>query len=119
MVRYERRILTLGERNGVDVEGRIIAVLDSPKAGRNQITALVEVGEEVPPATFEDESERVTDEELAAAYKGAAERDRTAEFSQKSTFFCGAEKGDGGDCEREVDEPDETCWQHPDEPNRN
>jgi hypothetical protein len=119
MTRYERRILTLGESNGVDVEGRIIAVLDSPKAGRNQITALVEVGEEVPPATFEDESEGVTDEELAAAYKGAAERDRAAEFPPKSTFFCGAEKGDGDPCEREVDEPDETCWQHPDESNRN
>ena len=101
MTRYERRILAVDDDGGFDVEGRVVAVLDSPKAGRSQVTALVEVAEAAvettAPATFEDDSEGVT------------------ETPPKTTFFCGAEKGDGDPCEREVDQPDDTCWQHPDE----
>lgn len=111
MTRYERRVLTLDQDGGVDVEGRVVSVLDSPKGGRNTVTALVEVPETLPPATFGDDSEGVDKEErMAEGYRKAAERD--ASFPPKATFFCGAEKSDGDPCGREVDEPDETCWQH-------
>ncbi|OYR54988.1 hypothetical protein [Halorubrum halodurans] len=67
-------------------------MLDSPKAGERQVTALVEIAETVvgtpTPTTFEDVSEGV------------------------ETFFCGEPKADDEPCEREVDDPDDICWQH-------
>lgn len=56
--------------------------------------------EEAPPATFEDDSKGVS-------------IGFDPEASEKATFFCGATKADDTPCEREVDAPDETCWQHP------
>ena len=94
MTRYERRVLAVDSDGRVDVQGRILAVLDSPKGGERQITALVEVPETVvettAPATFEDDSEGV----------------------EKTTFFCNEEKSNGEPCTREVDGPNEACWQH-------
>ncbi|WP_229112795.1 hypothetical protein [Halapricum desulfuricans] len=96
MVRYERQILSVKDDGRVACEGRIVAVLDSPKAGRTTITALVELPEEDPPATF-----------------GAGSDEPVDEVPKKATFFCGAEKANGsGLCEREVENPDDTCWQH-------
>lgn len=93
MTRYERRVLAVDSDGRVDVQGRILAVLDSPKGGKRQITALVEVAEEPSastPSTFQGTSEGV----------------------DKATFFCNSEKSNGEPCTREVDSPDETCWQH-------
>lgn len=109
MTRYERRVLAVDDDGGFDVEGRVVAVLDSPKAGRSQVTALVET--ETTPTTFAgngDDSEGI---ELYAA--GSDEPVQTV--PEKATFFCGAEKDDGGQCGREVDNPEDTCWQHPEE----
>ena len=96
MTRYERQVLTLDDSGSVDVDGRIISVLESPRAGRNAITALVEVGEgkagETPiPSTFSDDSEGVSDDEEPTC------------------------AGKGGECSRPVSEPGEKCWQHEDE----
>lgn len=32
--------------------------------------------------------------------------------SEDETFRCGVEKSDGEPCGREVDAPEQTCWQH-------
>ena len=106
MTRYERRVLAVDDDGGFDVEGRVVAVLDSPKAGRSQVTALVET--ETTPTTFAgngDDSEGI---ELYAA--GSDEPVQT--IPEKSTFFCGEPKSDDTPCEREVNGPDDTCWQH-------
>ncbi|UBF22638.1 hypothetical protein HRTV-25_gp57 [Halorubrum tailed virus 25] len=95
MTRYERRVLAVDDDGGFDVEGRVVAVLDSPRAGARQVTALVELAEEQKtpaPSTFQGVSEGVA--------------------ASKQTWFCGEEKSDGKPCTREVDEPDDTCWQH-------
>ena len=89
MTRYERRVLAVGEDGSLAVEGRIVAVLDSPRTGQTQITALVEIAEEDAP-TGETSPEAVEDE----------------------TFYCGEPKSNDEPCEREVDQPDDTCWQH-------
>lgn len=109
MTRYERRVLAVDDDGGIAVEGRIIAVLDSPRAGVRQITALVEVAEKSTasaPATFQGDSEGVDKERLAEGYRKAGER-------SKQTWFCNEEKSNGEPCTREVDAPDDTCWQHP------
>jgi hypothetical protein len=109
MTRYERRVLAVDDDGGFDVEGRIVAVLDSPRAGARQITVLVELDSE--PTVFHSpgDPEGITEDELAEAYRDL-EHEPTP---PKATFFCGAEKSDGEPCGREVDEPDDTCWQHP------
>ena len=93
MTRYERQVLAVDDSGRVDVDGRIVSVLESPQAGRNVITALVEVAEsadsETPaPATFSDDSEGVSDPTCA---------------------------GKDGQCSRTVSEPGEKCWQHEDD----
>lgn len=93
MTRYERRVLAVDDDGVVDFEGRIVAVLDSPKAGKRQITAIVEMDSEPPVSTFTDDSQGV-------------------DTPKKATFFCNEEKADGEPCEREVDQPNDTCWQH-------
>ena len=112
MTRYERRVLAVDDDGGFDVEGRVVAVLDSPKAGKRQVTALVEVAEAAvettAPATFEDDSEGVD------LYQAGSD-EPVDSIPPKTTFFCGAEKSDGEPCEREVDDPDDTCWQHPED----
>ena len=96
MTRYER--CTLSVDNGVcDVEGRIVEVLDAPRAGRNTITALVEVPSEesTTPTTFSTDPEGVD------------------ETSKKGVFFCQGTNADDSACSREVSEPGDRCWQHP------
>lgn len=68
------------------------------------------------------ETDRETFELLNEAYPGFeivedtddAQDDESedAEESEDETFTCGVEKGDGEPCGREVDSPDDTCWQH-------
>lgn len=99
MTRYERRSLAVVD-DRLDVEGRIVHVLEAPRAGRNTITALVELPEtemEEPPvpATFGDVSEGVDDS------------------GEKGVYYCQGTKADGGQCTREVDEPGDYCFQHP------
>lgn len=89
MPRYVRRVLAVDDDGRIAVEGRLVAVLDSPKAGRNTITAIIEIEDE-PPATFEDD-------EPTTSYQDAA--DPTC-------------AGKDGECSRSVDEPGDYCWQH-------
>ena len=96
MTRYERQVLAVDDSGSIRVDGRIITVLESPRAGANSITALVEVdetvGEETPiPSTFSDDSEGVSDDEEPTC------------------------AGKDGECSRPVSEPGEKCWQHQDE----
>lgn len=109
MVRYERQVLAVQDDGSIDVKGRVVSVLDSPRKGRNRITALVEIPQTEDktstPATFEDDSEGVEQYQLESL--------EPVYTKEKATFFCGHEKEGGGQCERTVDEPDETCWQHP------
>lgn len=45
-----------------------------------------------------------------------ADVDETPELGEsdedEDTYICGAETADGTPCEREVDSPDATCWNH-------
>jgi len=53
---------------------------------------------------------------LQDAYPGfeAVSSDETSDTNQTETetFRCGVEKSDGTPCSREVEEPEERCWQH-------
>jgi len=88
--RYVRRTYHYDE-HGFETDDEIIEILHhSPQKSR--ITALVLQDQDVP-TTFE---------------KGAGES------LPKTTYFCNADTATG-QCTREVDGPDDTCWQHSDE----
>lgn len=119
MTRYERRVLAVDDDGSVTVEGRIIAVLDSPKAGRNTITALVEVDEtETAPTTFNlDDTEGIDREAVYPPDDPALDRHDDAPKDENGdpdldAVTCAGTKSDGSPCTREVDEPGEKCWQH-------
>jgi|APHM01.1.fsa_nt_gi hypothetical protein len=65
MTRYERHVIAVDDNGGFDIEGNIIAVLDSPQAGKRTVTALVEVPEtesQTPtPTTFNSDNDTDTD----------------------------------------------------------
>lgn len=122
-MRYERCKLPVVD--GVcDVPGRIVEVLEAPQGGRNQITALVEVPSE-PSATTTivsagDTSERVVDvqremdrdlRENPKLYQALADD----ETPDERTVYCQGTNADDSPCSREVGEPGDTCWQHPEE----
>lgn len=91
MTQYARRTYHYDE-DGFETDDEIVEVLHH-NSQKSRITALVIPDQDVP-TTFE---------------KGAGES------LPKKTFFCTAKKDSGGRCSREVDEPGDSCWQHPNE----
>jgi len=64
----------------------------------------------------EFEVSRAVFNRLQDAYPGfeAVSSDETShtEPPETETFRCGVAKSDGSPCSREVDGPEQTCWQH-------
>lgn len=91
-MQYERQVLAVDDEGRIDCDGDIVALLEAPKAGRNQITALVAVPETElaakAPTTFSDDSEGVASDEKPTC------------------------AGKSGECSRTVDEDGDRCWQH-------
>lgn len=75
---------------GFAVDGRVVAVL-SHSPHQSRVTVLVERAE---PTVFSGHGEAV---------------------SEGVSYECGAELSSGGTCTRDVDGPDELCWQHDEE----
>jgi len=105
MTRYERQQVPAGE--DFEVEGRVVEVLHQ---GRNTLTVLVEVADETTPApaTFEDDSKGVD------VYE-PGNPEPVDNIPDKATFYCIGTKADGSRCSREMDEPGERCFQHPED----
>ena len=89
MTRYVRRTYYYDD-DGFETPDEIVEVLNH-NASKRRLTALVK------------EPQTVTFEKAAG------------QSLPKSTYFCNADKDSGGQCEREVNDPDDTCWQHEDE----
>lgn len=61
---------------------------------------------------FQDEIEVENDEEIVGFQHARVAGWREALVKVEETHLCGAELAGGGTCSREVDSPDETCWDH-------
>lgn len=108
-MRYERETKSVDESGGFDVQGRVVDVLDAPRGGRSRVTVLVERVSEEPTATATPGH----DPEGVDLYESG--NPEPVDTTEKTAWFCGEPKSDDEPCEREVDGPDETCWQHGDE----
>lgn len=98
MTRYERRVLAVND-GVVDVAGRIVHVLEAPRKGRNQITALVETA--AASAAAGDDTEGV-DGPVPSKAAGAT----------TGPITCAGTRSDDSPCTREVDLHGDYCWQH-------
>ncbi|WP_139198337.1 hypothetical protein [Haloferax larsenii] len=98
-MRYEWKHVKPDENGGFDVEGRVVHAHPHTRDPKRGFYVLVEVGENRDsdiPLTFEDDSERVAD-------------------NSENPPTCSGTKSDGSPCTREVDNPGDRCWQHPEE----
>lgn len=94
--------------DGFTVMGRVVAVL-SHSPHNSRVTVLVEKS---PTVSFEKVADEATPEGMTLDEIAEAEVPDEDETPRKARFFCNEEKADGDPCEREVEHPDDTCWQH-------
>lgn len=63
---------------------------------------------------FQEALEIGDDEEIVGFREGKRRgwREALVRVPDREEFYCGYELGDGDECQRQVDGPDEYCWQH-------
>jgi hypothetical protein len=117
MTEYERRVIPVGDDGCFTLEGRLIAVLDSPRTGENQITALVELPSEegAGSAPIEDDPEGVNETAQEWMDRDVEENKEMYQALADGQPTCAGKKADDSPCAREVDAPGERCWQHPED----
>jgi len=113
MAHYERETHSYAD-GGFTTMGRVVDVLSHSPSGQ-RVTVLVEKSGKI---SFERVADEATSEGVdlykAGSMEPVARVPDEEQAPRKSVFFCNAEKADGEPCEREVDHPEDTCWQHPD-----
>lgn len=96
---YQRQYHSFDEEDKFSVDGEVVHVAATPKGLSHGAEVLVELSEEDEKLSVEDDQK---------------DQEKHSGTEEKHRFFCNEELESGNRCSREVDLPDEKCWQHRD-----